>query len=164
MATRVNLGPVTAYAIAKANGYTGSIEEWTALLVNAGMAGGYADQAAESAAAAEAALAGFETDTTLAVVGKAADAAATGAAITAEGTRVQNMLTSEYNSSKTYYSGQFCVHNGGLYMCAATTATGTWDATKWLVVNLCEIVTNVRNYVDGGKLVRYIEDDDLIIG
>lgn len=45
MATRTDLGPVSAYAIAVANGFVGTEEEWINYLVNAGKAGGYADSA-----------------------------------------------------------------------------------------------------------------------
>lgn len=74
MAVKKDLGPVSAYAIAVANGFTGTEAEWTAYIQRAGQAGGYADQAEQSAQEAAQSAATFKTDTTLTVAGKAADA------------------------------------------------------------------------------------------
>lgn len=49
MATRKDLGPVSAYAIALANGFTGTEAEWTSLIANASNS---AQEAAESASEA----------------------------------------------------------------------------------------------------------------
>ena len=51
---KTNLGPVTAYADAKAHGYTGTREEFGQLLANAGMNLKAAETAKEGAEAAAA--------------------------------------------------------------------------------------------------------------
>ena len=93
MATRKDLGPVTAYAIAVANGFSGTEAEWTAYIQRAGEAGGYADQAQQSAEEAAQSAATFETDTTLAVAGKAADAGAVGIALNGFDERATDLET-----------------------------------------------------------------------
>lgn len=36
-----------------------------------------------------------------------------------------------YDDTATYNTGDYCLHNGGLYKCNGDNVTGTWDATKW---------------------------------
>lgn len=49
-----DLGPVSAYAIAKAHGFTGTEEEFAAMIANAAIAAAAADSAARAAATSEA--------------------------------------------------------------------------------------------------------------
>ena len=58
-------------------------------------------------------------------------------------TKIQNnadMIASEYLTTKTYYAGDFAVHNDELYKCTGTT-TGTWDSSKWSKENLADSMT-----------------------
>lgn len=48
-------------------------------------------------------------------------------------------LASEYDPSKTYYEWDFVTHDGKLYVCDEE-STGTWNAAKWVAVNLNDII------------------------
>lgn len=43
---------------------------------------------------------------------------------------IYTLLAPEYNSSSTYSSGDYCIHDYALYKCNDTT-TGDWDSSKW---------------------------------
>ena len=36
-----------------------------------------------------------------------------------------------YDDTATYNTGDYCIHNGGLYKCNDDNVTGTWNAAKW---------------------------------
>lgn len=44
-------------------------------------------------------------------------------------------LPTEYNPTSIYFMGNFCVYNGDIYQCTATTTTGTWDSSAWVLCN-----------------------------
>jgi len=75
-------------------------------------------------------------DTTLTESGNAADAAATGAAIT----NVATCLAAAYNTSTRYAVGDFCVYNRALYQCnTAITSGETWTAGHWTAVKVMPV-------------------------
>lgn len=58
-------------------------------------------------------------------------------------TKIKNnadMIASEYLTTKTYYAGDFAVHNDELYKCTGTTS-GTWNSSKWSKQNLADSMT-----------------------
>ena len=58
-------------------------------------------------------------------------------------TKIKNnadMIASEYLTTKTYYTGDFAVHNDELYKCTGTTS-GTWNSSKWSKQNLADSVS-----------------------
>lgn len=40
----------------------------------------------------------------------------------------------EYDPTVTYHSGDICTHEGNIYYCYYSTATGPWDANKWNIL------------------------------
>lgn len=72
-------------------------------------------------------------DTTLTESGNAADAAATGAAIT----NIATCLAAAYSTSTRYAVGDFCVHDRTLYQCnTAITSGESWTASHWTAVKV----------------------------
>lgn len=52
---------------------------------------------------------------------------------------VYTLLAPEYDSSKTYDTGDYCTHDYGLYKCNDTT-TGDWDISKWGYTTIIDII------------------------
>lgn len=60
------------------------------------------------------------------------------------------MSESEYNSTKTYNSGDFCIYENNIYKCIKTT-TGTWNPTSWVrTTSLYEVRKRVESF--GGEI------------
>lgn len=71
-------------------------------------------------------------------------------------------VTDAYDSSHTYYKGDLCIYNNVLYRCTTnTSATGTWDSTKWAQTTIEDEMktrnASVLDYVDGEKIQFKIE-------
>lgn len=118
-----NLGPVSAYAVAVANGYEGTEEQWAAEIAaasqNAQAAAGSATEAAGSAAAAAQSV----TDANNA---KTAAQQAAESASAAYGT---DLLAATFAADAPYVSGQYVIYNGGLYVFTADHPAGAWIGT-----------------------------------
>lgn len=56
---------------------------------------------------------------------------------------IANAIAEEYDSTHTYYNTGLVFHEGVLYQCTATSVTGTWDSTKWNVVDIKDLLDNV---------------------
>ena len=56
---------------------------------------------------------------------------------------IANAIAEEYDSTHTYYNTGLVFHEGVLYQCTATSTTGTWDSTKWNVVDIKDLLDNV---------------------
>ena len=77
------------------------------------------------------------TDTTLAVAGEAADAKATGDAISAAKAAVLNAMAPAYSTSATYAVGDYVNYNGAIYRCTTAISTAeAWTAGHWAAVTL----------------------------
>lgn len=113
---RKNLGPVTAYKYAVQQGYTGTEQEFAALMASYATVADTATQAADNAvdaktaaeaaqaaaeAAAEQAEGAIEVDNTLSVEGRAADAKKTGDEITGLKGEFSEDIIAQYNQSFT---------------------------------------------------------------
>ena len=49
----------------------------------------------------------------------------------------EDNITDAYDASNTYYNGDLCIHDNVLYRCTTnTSATGTWDSSKWTLTTL----------------------------
>lgn len=72
-------------------------------------------------------------------------------------TGARAMTSDEYDQSKTYAVGDYCIYENSLYKCTAA-ATGVWDATKWkktaVGTELSEQNVKIQN----------IEDTDILNG
>lgn len=109
MATRKDLGPVSAYAIAVANGFTGTEAEWTSLIANASNS---AQEAAESAG--EAAQSAQET-ADLVEDARTQYGSPLKAATVAEMTDTAHIYV--YVGSETgYTAGNWYYHNGSAWV------------------------------------------------
>lgn len=115
--THVNLGPVSAYAVAKAHGFDGTEAEWEQYIANASIKAQEAAGSAAAAAASETAAASAKL--------AAQEAAATAAA--AYGT---DMLADDYDPDTGATAGKYYIHAGAWYLCLEDT-TGEWDGTKF---------------------------------
>ena len=60
---------------------------------------------------------------------------------------IANAIAEEYDSTHTYYSTGLVFHEGVLYQCTATSVTGTWDSTKWNVVDIKDLLDNVSTNI-----------------
>ena len=87
---KTNLGHVSAYAIAKANGFKGTEEEWSQSIANAGT---YGQQAEAAKTAAETAQAQAEAAQTAAEAAQAAAEAAASDLISKESTFIHTQAT-----------------------------------------------------------------------
>ena len=53
----------------------------------------------------------------------------------------------EYDPTETYNTDDYAIQNGTLYKCLQDNVTGTWDATKWIRIDLTSLETYSRNAV-----------------
>ena len=53
-------------------------------------------------------------------------------------------LADDYSTSTTYNVDDYCIYNGVLYICTATT-TGAWDSTKWTATDVGAELTDIRD-------------------
>lgn len=52
-------------------------------------------------------------------------------------------IAAEYDAAASWTTGDYCTHEGTIYRCTAST-TGTFDATKWTAVILCDELEGLR--------------------
>lgn len=55
---------------------------------------------------------------------------------------IYTLLAPEYNSSLTYISGDYCIHDYILHKCNGAT-TGDWDSSKWDQTTITDIIKNI---------------------
>ena len=60
---------------------------------------------------------------------------------------IANAIAEEYDSTHTYYNTGLVFHEGVLYQCTTTSVTGTWDSTKWNVVDIKDLLDNVSTNI-----------------
>lgn len=134
-----NLGPVSAYAVAVANGYEGTEEQWAAEIAaasqNAQAAAGSATEAAGSAAAAAQSV--TEANNAKTAAQQAAESAAA-----AYGT---DLLATTFSADTAYTSGQYVIYNGGLYVFTADHPAGAWIDTDARRVQVGGELTNLKS-------------------
>ena len=53
---------------------------------------------------------------------------------------ISDSIANEYDSTKTYTYDDYVMYNDRLYKCNAYAVTGTWDSSKWIAVELMNIV------------------------
>ena len=105
------------------------------------------------------------TDTTLAVAGEAADAKATGDAISAAKAAVLNAMAPAYSTSATYAVGDYVNYNGAIYRCTTAISTAeAWTAGHWAAVTLgADLegqVSDLKTQINGLPNVVETEEDD----
>ena len=61
--------------------------------------------------------------------------------------RVLDLTFAEYDSTKTYNTGDFVVYNDALYKCKEDSVTGTWDSSKWQSATLQDLLDDVEGAV-----------------
>ena len=134
-----NLGPVSAYAVAVANGYEGTEEQWAAEIAaasqNAQAAAGSAAEAAGSAAAAAQSV--TEANNAKTAAQQAAESAAA-----AYGT---DLLATTFSADAAYTSGQYVIYNGGLYVFTADHPAGAWIGTDARSVQVGGELTDLKS-------------------
>ena len=134
------IGPISAYAIAKEEGYTGTKEQFATEIGNASV---NAQAAAASATEAE----GYATS--------AATSASNAMSTTPAGyNSMMESIAAEYDATATYAVGDYCRYNSEVYRCVtAISAAEAFDSTKWTKVTiggqlsqLSEDLTELPNY------------------
>lgn len=67
-------------------------------------------------------------------------------------------LAAEYDDQATYDIGDYCTHNGVLYICAtAVTTAESWDSAKWVAIPLIEkLKEKLDAPADGAVAGRYL--------
>ena len=138
-----NLGPVSAYAVAVANGYEGTEEQWAAEIAaasqNAQAAAGSATEAAGSAAAAAQSV----------TEANAAKTAAQQAAESASAAYGTDLLATTFSADAAYTSGQYVIYNGGLYVFTADHPAGAWIGTDARRVQVGGELTDLKSAFEG---------------
>ena len=61
--------------------------------------------------------------------------------------RVLDLTFAEYDSTKTYNTGDFVVYDNVLYKCKEDNVTGTWDSSKWQTATLQDLLDDVEGAV-----------------
>lgn len=118
------IGPISAYAIAKEEGYTGTKQQFAQEIGNASV---NAQAAAASASAAE----GYATS--------AATSASTAMSTTPTGyNSMMASIAPEYDPTDgVYAAGDYCRYNAEIYRCVtAINAPEAFDSTKWTKVTI----------------------------
>lgn len=133
--TNKDLGPIDAYALAVAGGYTGTKQQWINEIANASTnaqtASTKASAAADSAAAA--------------ILAKEA---AQDAAETASAAYNVNLLAENFDVTALYPAGQFVIYDGGLYLLPeGHTAGTTWANTEKIACDIGTQVTEAYNEI-----------------
>jgi hypothetical protein len=57
---------------------------------------------------------------------------------------IYTLLAPEYNSSVTYNTGDYCIHEYRLYECNDDSVTGAWNAAKWTSITVAAMITELR--------------------
>ena len=134
-----NLIPITAYDLAVAGGYTGTLEQFETDMGNS---------ASNATAAANSA-----NDAALSASEASASATASEAAAT-------NMAP-VYSASSTYAVGDYVLYNGGLFRCTtAITTAEAWTASHWTTVKMGPEVSDLKTqitYVTGNAPISLTE-------
>lgn len=150
-----NLGPVSAYAVAVANGYEGTEEQWAAEIAaasqNAQAAAGSATEAAGSAAAAAQSV----------IEANAAKTAAQQAAESASAAYGTDLLAATFSADAPYVSGQYVIYNGGLYVFTADHPAGAWIGTDARRVQVGGELTDLKSaitQITDAKIITWVED------
>ena len=126
------IGPISAYAIAKEEGYTGTKEEFAAEIGNASVNAQTASTAATNAEASAAA---------------AASSASQAMSTTPEGyNSMMASIATEYDPAKTYAVGDYCKYNSKIYRCNTSIGTAeAWTAEHWTEVVFGGELSNLKS-------------------
>ena len=60
----------------------------------------------------------------------------------------KDMISDEYDPTKTYDVWDLCIHENTIYRCIGENVTGLWDATKWEATTAGEQITLNRNSIN----------------
>jgi peptidoglycan/xylan/chitin deacetylase (PgdA/CDA1 family) len=156
-----DLGPVSAWAIAKANGFDGTEAEWEALQANAPQYGSDAEAFAAGTRSGEAVTSddpayhnngAFYNSATAAnattCTTKAAEA--TAAAATASAAYNVNLLAPNYSTESTYAVGDHVIYNGGYYECISAISTAeAWTAAHWRQLTVGGESADLKSALEG---------------
>ena len=146
-----DLGAVTAYAVAVANGYTGTEAEWAQQLAGASQNASTAQQ--QAAAAASSATAANTAKT----AAQAAQSAAEAAAATASAAYGTDLIADNYSASKTYAIGDLVIYDGGLYQCKTNIGTAeAWTSAHWAKVNVSSEVSGLKSAVNNRLITNTV--------
>lgn len=82
------------------------------------------------------------------------------------GVDTSDLIAVEYDSTDSYAAGDYCIYQGDLYRCTAST-TGIWDSSKWSQTVVMDEVSDAVNiaenieqmYVDLGTAYEDDQDD-----
>lgn len=80
--------------------------------------------------------------------------------------RVLDLTFAEYDSTKTYNTGDFVVYNDALYKCKEDSVTGTWDSSKWESATLQDLLDDVESAVasvNGKANIIDLENGTLVV-
>ena len=110
----------------------------TGSLGNLTICGKAPDETGEVTLTAEDVGALSDTDETLTMAGKAADAAATGAALEQLETEKANksIVSDAWQSGKTYAVGTYCIYNDNLFKAAVQTSAKPGNGSDWVQCNV----------------------------
>ena len=139
------IGPVSAYAVAVENGYTGTEAEWEAYIAAAST---NAAAAAESAASAL-----LSKEDALAAKDAAQAAAATAAA--AYGT---DLLADDFSTEKGYAAGDYVIYSGSLYRFTVDHAAGSWTGTDATAVPVGGEIAKINDELAANGIATLITD------
>lgn len=82
------------------------------------------------------------------------------------GVDTSDLIAVEYDSTDSYAAGDYCIYQGDLYRCTAST-TGSWDSSKWSQTVVMDEVSDAVNiaenieqmYADLGTAYEDDQDD-----
>ena len=86
-----------------------------------------------------------------------------------------SVIADEYDPTATYNTGDYCIYNGGLYVCNDDNVTGAWNSAKWTSIQVMSAVsaiptdaaqlpitsgsaTNTKDYIDSGLSSLTVND------
>lgn len=74
--------------------------------------------------------------------------------MTAEGAEAWRGIANEYDEDSVYWAGNYCIYNGVLYICTASTyTTGDFDPTKWSQTTVATHLETQKRVIDGSREV-----------
>jgi len=54
-----------------------------------------------------------------------------------------SVIADEYDPTATYNTGDYCIYNGGLYVCNDDNVTGAWNSAKWTSIQVMSAVSAI---------------------
>ena len=69
---------------------------------------------------------------------------------------VEDKISDEFDSTKNYSEGQYCIYNNILYKANEDITAGAWDSTKWTATTIGAELESRLEF----ELVEEIEDEE----